>query len=155
MEKSLTLRYNVGSVALLGAGVALTLLRLSDSQWIPAALMFVAGLPFGFLYGGDIWKHRDALLTAKWSEDVAEILHESWRSWRHLGFLIVGLIGAGFIAVRYGDSALKTGLASILALLAGREAGRLPSLVALGRYAREPGPRSLRPNTSFERTREG
>jgi hypothetical protein len=43
VEKSLTLRYNVGSVALLGAGVALTLLRLSDSQWIPAALMFVAG----------------------------------------------------------------------------------------------------------------
>ena len=137
MEKSLTLRYNIGTLALLGLGVAVPLLPLSDSQWIPAALMFVAG----------------SLLGAKWSEDVLEVLHVSWHSWRHIGLLFVGLLGASSIAVLYDEGALKIGVASICALVAGREAGRLPSLVGLRQYARDPGMRSRPPNHSFERTR--
>ena len=155
MEESLTLRYNIGTLALIGFSSAALLLRLSDSPWIPAALMFVAGLPFGFMNGRDIQKHRDALLSAKWSEDVSEILHVPWRSRRRIGFMLVGLLGAASIAVLYDDAALKIGLASICALVAGREAGRLPSLIVLGRYARQPGMHSLPPNTSLERTRDG
>jgi hypothetical protein len=136
VEKSLTLRYSLSTLVVLGLCVSLPLMRLSENHWVPVALMFVAGLAFGYWDGRAILTHRDALLGAKDGEDVAEILHKSWFSPRDIATLCVVALGATLIALMYSEGVSKIEAASIWAFVAGREAGKFPSLVTLKKYVR-------------------
>jgi hypothetical protein len=136
VEKSLTLRYNLSTLAIVGLCIALPLMRLSEIHWIPIALMFVTGLVFGCWDGRAILTHRDALLAAKDREDVAEILRQSWRDPSSIAYVCIAALGMLSIALLYSDEVPKNGAASIWALIAGRAAGSFPSFVILKRYAR-------------------
>ncbi len=155
MEKSLTLRYNLSTLVVVGLCIALPLMRLSEIHRVPVALMFVAGLVFGYRDGRAILTHRDALLAAKDREDVAEILAQSWLDPSVIAYLCIAALGTLSIALVYSEEVLKIASASIWALIAGRAAGSFPSLVILKKYAGSAGMRSRPPNNSLERTREG
>ncbi len=136
MEKSLTLRYNLSTLVILGLCVALPLMRLGGNHWVPVALMFVAGLVFGYFDGRAVLASRDRLLAAKDREDVSDILGQSWLDPRFIAYLCFAVIGVTSIALMYDDGVLKIATASIWALIAGRCSGTLPSLVTLKKYAR-------------------
>jgi hypothetical protein len=136
VEKSLTLRYNLSLLAILSPCIALPLMRLSEIHWVPVALMFVAGLIFGYCGGRAVLANRDALLAAKDREDVVEILGQSWLAPHFIAYLCVAALGMVSIALMYSDGALKIATASIWGLVTGRCTGSLPSLVFLKKYAR-------------------
>ena len=136
MEKSLTLRYNLSTLVILGLCGALPLMPLSGSHWVPVALMFVAGVVFGYLDGRAVHSSRERLLAAKDREDVSDILGRSWLDPRFIAQLCFAALGVAAIALVYDDGSLKIATASIWALAAGRCSGTLPSLVALKKYAR-------------------